>query len=288
MDWVDLKVSIIIRALNEEAYLANCLEAILTQTVSAEIILVDSQSTDATVDIAESYGCKIISITRDEFTFGRALNLGVAEVESDYIVSISAHCVPQHKHWLEDLLLPLQSDNYSMSFGSHRADPFARTSEVAYFMSKFSGVSRKVIFPRMNNGNAAFKRSLWLDRPFNEFLVAQEDMDFCDYHLNSGHNLYYCNDALVTHYHNDTNKLLFQRLLIETKAELYIGCLGHSSIINSVIKLPIYVIQDLKLAYKRGTLVKAARGILLFRGVQTAAFITAYVGFLSSDTYAFK
>ena len=41
-----------------------------------EIIIVDSGSTDKTIEIAESFHCKILEISPESFTFGKALNIG--------------------------------------------------------------------------------------------------------------------------------------------------------------------------------------------------------------------
>lgn len=52
----DPRISIIIPAYNEERHLARCLEAIAVQSVKPyEVIVVDNNSTDATVAIAKSY-----------------------------------------------------------------------------------------------------------------------------------------------------------------------------------------------------------------------------------------
>ena len=64
--------SIIIRAYNESQHLGRLLEGIKQQTIQdVDVILVDSGSTDSTVEIAESYGARIVRIPSAEFTFGR-------------------------------------------------------------------------------------------------------------------------------------------------------------------------------------------------------------------------
>ena len=52
----DKKVSIIIRTFNESQYIEELLMSIRSQTISdTEIIIVDSESTDNTVQIASKY-----------------------------------------------------------------------------------------------------------------------------------------------------------------------------------------------------------------------------------------
>ncbi|MDO5824949.1 MAG: glycosyltransferase family protein [Methanosphaera sp.] len=57
-----MKLSIIIPTYNEEEYLPNLLESIKRQDFDdLEVIVADSHSTDKTVEIANSYGCKIVN-----------------------------------------------------------------------------------------------------------------------------------------------------------------------------------------------------------------------------------
>lgn len=53
-----LKLSVAIISFNEEANIARCIEAV--QSIADEIIVVDSFSTDRTVEIAQSLGAKVI------------------------------------------------------------------------------------------------------------------------------------------------------------------------------------------------------------------------------------
>lgn len=74
-----MKLSIIIRCLNEEKHIGRLLAGIAEQTLQeVEVILVDSGSTDATLSIAEHFPTRIISIRPEDFSFGYALNVGCA------------------------------------------------------------------------------------------------------------------------------------------------------------------------------------------------------------------
>ena len=63
-------LSVILITKNEEANLKDCLESI---SFANEIIVVDSQSTDQTLNIAKSYGAKV-EITTDWPGFGPQKN----------------------------------------------------------------------------------------------------------------------------------------------------------------------------------------------------------------------
>ena len=85
------KVSIIVRTHNEEFWISHCLEAIFLQDFEKfEVILVDNNSTDNTIEIAKRYPISEI-VYIDEFFPGKAINGGVRVSSGDYIVCISSH-----------------------------------------------------------------------------------------------------------------------------------------------------------------------------------------------------
>src|SRR3546814_20115392 len=89
--------SIVIRTLNEARYLGELLDGIEQQETGSfrvEVVVIDSGSTDGTLEIAERHGCTITHITREQFSFGRSLNMG-CEVASGEIFSSAERRVGQ-------------------------------------------------------------------------------------------------------------------------------------------------------------------------------------------------
>ncbi len=106
------RVSIIFGALNEEKWFVDALRACQDQSFNGpdvEIVLVDSGSTDGTLEIADRFGCKIVSIKQEEFSFGRSLNYGCKAAPGDYLVFTLVHCVPSEETWLENLIASLEA-----------------------------------------------------------------------------------------------------------------------------------------------------------------------------------
>ena len=91
-------ISVVIRTLNEETYLSELLEKILKQSIEnedeVEIVIVDSGSSDRTLEIANKFNCRITNIKKEDFTFGRSLNQGSEFSNGDILVFISGHCIP--------------------------------------------------------------------------------------------------------------------------------------------------------------------------------------------------
>ena len=106
-----MKISIIIRTKNEERWIVKCIDALKKQSIkNFEIILVDNNSADRTVEKARANGVKKI-VTINKFLPGKALNLGIEKSNSEYIVCLSAHCIPKNKLQLKNLLKKIENKN---------------------------------------------------------------------------------------------------------------------------------------------------------------------------------
>lgn len=100
-----MKISIVIRALNEENGIGQCLSALTQQTLLPhEVLVVDNRSTDKTVAIAKSFEnqlpLKVIDNPVRGYSTG--LNLGAEKAIGDVIVYLSADATPTPR-WLEEL-----------------------------------------------------------------------------------------------------------------------------------------------------------------------------------------
>lgn len=59
-----------------------------------EIIIVDSGSTDETLQLAKGFNCKIIEIKPEEFRHGRSRNVGIIEAKGNFIVNAVSDATP--------------------------------------------------------------------------------------------------------------------------------------------------------------------------------------------------
>src|SRR5262249_5863562 len=153
-----------------------------------ETLLVDSGSFDRTREIGESYGCRIVTLRSEDFTFGHSLNLGGQEARGKYLAILSAHAIPTDEHWLERLAAPLRTDPCGMVFGGQRGHEVSKFSEARDFERVFP--DRKVqmddehVF--VNNANSAVPRELWAQHPFDEGLPGLEDAEWALYWMERG------------------------------------------------------------------------------------------------------
>jgi len=222
-----MQASIIIRTYNESKHLPELLDKIAAQSLSTdrfEVILVDSGSTDATLAIAAQHPLhvRIAHIRKDEFSFGRSLNLGCAQAQGRALVFISGHCIPVDQTWLERLIAPIEQGRAAYSYGRQVGNGTSRFSECQLFRKYYpesSKVPQEGFF--CNNANAALCRDTWAELRFDEELTGLEDMELAKRLVDKGGMVAYVADAPVYHLHDEALhkvRLRYQREAIALQA----------------------------------------------------------------------
>lgn len=262
--------SIIIRAFNEEEHIGRLLTGIKQQTLqSREIVLVDSGSTDATLQIANKSDVKIVNIDSSEFTFGRSLNRGIKAAQGRYIVIISAHCYPVYPDWLEKLLKPFDDQRIAVSYGKQRGADTNHFSEHQFFRTYFPDISQPDQGqPYTHNANAAIRKSLWEQHPYNEQITGLEDLAWSSWAKTQGYSIAYVSEAEIVHIHKETIKQVHNRYRREAIAMKQILPESHFSIRNMIGMFIQKTISDLSQARRDQIFWKEFIGILRFRMVQ--------------------
>jgi glycosyltransferase involved in cell wall biosynthesis len=246
------------------------LEGICQQTVKdVEIVLVDSGSTDATVSIAESFGARVVPIPSAEFTFGRSLNLGIRATTRELIVIASAHVYPVYPDWLEALLRPFEDSRIALTYGKQRGPVSAKFSEQQIYHQWYPDKSK----PRQttafcNNANAAIRKSLWEENPYDETLTGLEDLAWAKWAKEQGYDITYVSEAEIIHIHNETPRGVFNRYCREGMAFKKIYPEAHFSVYDFVRLTGMNILSDLWHAGRARVLWKNIASIFWFRFLQ--------------------
>jgi rhamnosyltransferase len=169
-------------------------------------VVVDSGSTDGTQAIVRSFPCVLIEIAPEDFTYGYALNLGVANVDAEIVATLSAHSLPSDPHWLRNLLAPFGRPRVAGVYG--RQLPRSNATVFELIGMRLTGVlsdsprllDRKPLF---SNANGAFRRALWLEHPFDERVGGAEDIAWVRTMQERGYLIAYEPTAAVYHSHGE-------------------------------------------------------------------------------------
>jgi glycosyltransferase involved in cell wall biosynthesis len=264
--------SIIVRTYNEEKHLPDLLEKIRKQTMNGEeleIIVVDSGSTDTTLDIAQRFRANIIHIEKDDFSFGRSLNVGCDAAQGDYLVFVSGHCIPQNDHWLLNLLNPLIDNKAAYVYGRQVGNGECRFSERQLFQKYFpetSKIPQEGFF--CNNANAAITRAFWQENRFDEALTGLEDMELAKRLVAKGHVIGYVADAPVFHLHDESWHRVRMRYQREAIALRTIMPEVHIRLADFLRFYVSAVLLDCGSALRERELLKRFKEIVLFRCMQ--------------------
>lgn len=272
------RASVVIRAYNEEAHIGRLLAGIVKQDwEETEIILVDSGSSDATLQIASRYPVRVVTISPQEFTFGRSLNTGIRGASGEYIVTVSAHCYPVYPDWLSRLLAPFEDPQVALSYGKQRGGETNQYSEHQWFRHYFPEAS----VPRQghaycHNANAAIRRELWEQHPFNENLTGLEDLAWGSWAFEQGYAISYAAEAEVIHLHDEGPGQVYNRYKREAVAMKQILPNSRFNLWHFFSLTGRNIIADWQQARRERVFWKQAVGVVWFRVMQYWGTLQGY------------
>ncbi len=219
----ELRVSVVIPALNAEPWLNELLDAIQAQKPAPpeEIVLVDSGSTDRTREIAGARpGVKLVNIA--DFSHGRSRNLGAREAGGNIIVFLSQDALPANDSWLAELLKPFADQSVAAACSRQTPRAGAPPTEKFFLGYHFppgeparreKGAKTVLGFGDVffSNVSSAVRRNLLMRFPFDEELIMSEDQQLSRDLLEAGYAVVYQPSSVVLHSHNYTLSTAFRR-----------------------------------------------------------------------------
>lgn len=215
-------VSIVVPTRNGASTLPALFDALASQQDSAarELIIVDSGSTDGTLDLARAAAAHVIEIAPRRFNHGTARNVGIGRAAGRFVVLTVQDARPLTRDWLTHLLAPLRQDvavagTFARQVTRPEASAIARAQLSHWVASQttprvvtlapdtFAQLSPADRLARcaFDNVCSAIRRAVWEIAPFQPTPIA-EDLEWSRNVLLSGHAIAYAPDAVVEHSHD--------------------------------------------------------------------------------------
>lgn len=216
-------ISVILPTLNAADQAGRITDALQRQSlVPGEVIVIDSQSSDGTVEAFRKGGARVEMVERASFHHATARNSGAAFATGDVLVFMTQDALPMDEFCLERLVAPLTDGQAAASFARQTPRPdasplerFAR--EVNY--PEQSRLTREADIALLgvrafffSNSFSAIRRDAFVGLGgFPHYTIMNEDMVFAARMLRAGHAISYSADALVEHSHRYTLPQTFRR-----------------------------------------------------------------------------
>ena len=217
-------ISIVIPVRNGGAGLALCLDAIAEQQADdeVEVVVVDSGSTDGSVDLARSRGARVQIIQPRDFTHGGSRNLGAELARGETLVFTSQDAYPVDDAWLAHLCRALREQpTVAAVYGRQLPHNDARPPERYFLEFVYGPVARTQIVEKtsdlsmdatlFSNVNSAIRRSVWEEFHFADDIIMGEDQEWAVRVLLAGYSLRYEPLAAVRHSHTYSIRSAFSR-----------------------------------------------------------------------------
>ncbi|RYZ88038.1 MAG: glycosyltransferase family 2 protein [Proteobacteria bacterium] len=233
-------VSVIIPVKNGLFYLKEVFEGIFSQKTDFvyEVIVVDSGSTDGSLELTKNYPIKLLKILPHEFNHGATRNFAIEQSTGEFAVLITHDATPANSSWLQNLVEPLiKNTELAGAYGRHIArpheDPIVEYGLKDHFYrmslksppiwSKDADYEvRKGEYIFFSNNNSCLRRSVWEKIRFRRTEMA-EDQQWAEDILEAGFQKAYINDAVVMHSHSYPAREWLRRSFDEYRSYLGLG-----------------------------------------------------------------
>lgn len=278
-------VSVVIPTKNAGPLFEEVLAAVLGEAPEAEVLVIDSGSTDGTLEIAAEFPVEVLEIRPESFDHGGTRNLGVERTDGEFVVFLTQDATPL-EGWLDALLAPLRADDtiagaYSRQVPREDATPMKR-----HFLDTFyppepetrsldPGERPTIDDTFFSNVSSAVRRSVHEWVPFPEDPLTSEDQAWAARVLDRGHRIHYAADSRVRHSHREGIFDVFRRYY-DSGASLDFAALAPSRS-GSVRRMAGYQVDELRYLAGNGH----ARWIpyaLAYAGAKAAGMALGRVG----------
>jgi rhamnosyltransferase len=226
-------ISIVIPVKNGEQWLGNLLPKLMQQQLAGqtEIIIIDSGSTDRSLDIIRQFPVRLITIPPETFNHGGTRNLGVQESRGKYVVLTVQDAEPVGNDWLDRLLEGFIEESVAGVCGQQIVRHDRQLNPVQWFRPISEPRLTKYVFAdptdfndlppaqkrevcAFDDVNAMYRRDALLRVPFRQIGFG-EDMQWAKDALLTGYALVYNNAARVYHYHHENREYTYKRTFTE-------------------------------------------------------------------------
>lgn len=251
-----VRASVLIPVKNGGPLLAEVLDAVLAQQAPwpFEVLVIDSGSSDGSVEIARSRGVDVTTIPPQEFSHGGTRNALAQRARGAFLVYLTQDAKPASDQWLVNLVEGCDAnDSVAGAFGPHRAHRGARHVTHRELDEHFAGFGKSLTLTRLDDkarfesdpgyrqflhffssNNSCIRRSVWEKLPLPDVAFA-EDQTWALSAIKAGYSKAFVPEAVVFHSHDFGVWETFQRNFDEARSfERYFGYKLQTGVVGAM------------------------------------------------------
>lgn len=246
------KASVIIPTWNAGEVFKRVIERLLEQRApwKYEILVVDSGSTDGTVEFVKSHPeVTLHTIPNSEFQHGRTRNLAISLTRGEFIAVLTQDALPVDEFWLYNMVTsvehyPKAAGGFGKHFAWPDADPYTQRDLASHFegfeshpycVSQFTDESKwhsgelgwRQFLHFYSDNNSIMRRSVWEKIPYPEIKFG-EDQAWALAIIEAGYQKVYSKQGAVYHSHDFDEGDVEQRAFEE--AEFFRDEFGYTMV----------------------------------------------------------
>jgi len=222
MENKEIEVSIVILSLNGGEDFKECLRVVFEQKVNFrfEVIVIDSCSTDGTLDFLNGYPVRLKHISPKEFNHGLTRNMGMELAQGRYVVLMTQDAIPVDSYWLENILenfndkmvagvycRQIPRDDADVLIKRHLNNGLiGRQNRVINLIENWEAYNalepmKKLMLCTFDDVCSCVRKSVWEKIPYTQTYFA-EDLEWAKKAIEAGYKIIYEPSTAVIHSHN--------------------------------------------------------------------------------------
>lgn len=200
-------LTVVIRNRNEEEYIGFAIQSVMDHYPGAEIIIMDNESTDDSIQVATLFNradITIHTVNKLEYSPGRSLNRAAKLASNKTLLILSAHAQIIKSKPLNEIQNYLKE--YPAVFGMQT--PIYRGKKITkrYVWSHFITRDKVNMYSKieeryfLHNAFCFYDRDYLIANPFDESLAGKEDRYWANDMVTRGDNYLYTSKLQANHY----------------------------------------------------------------------------------------
>jgi glycosyltransferase involved in cell wall biosynthesis len=263
------KASIIVLTFNAGPGFEALLDKVSSQETDFdyEILVVDSGSTDGTVELARHYGATVHRVSRAEFDHGATRDLGISLSRGEYAALLVQDAVPLDEQWLAAMVEALNQDELTAgvygrqipcpesnaltrvlvnSWPTASLDRREQVAGASYLYRSMPPTKRRSL-ATFDNVSSCVRRSVWEKLPFERGNFG-EDMRWGKKVVEAGYKLVYEPRSAVFHSHERGAAYDLRRYYVDQKLLLELFGLA---LVPNLVSLLLNTLRSSAYLYRR-------------------------------------